>query len=83
MDKKEEKIQRALGLFRKYEGYIRMNGYTHHAIYERNATTIRQAHDQFNGIVHRLNKRADVHASLHMIIDKDTGKVTWLAGSQD
>lgn len=80
MDEKEEKIQRALGLLRTYEGYIKVSGYTHHNIYEVTDTTLSRAHVQLNRIVTQLNKITSSHAVLNMIVDISTGKTTWLAG---
>ena len=48
MDKKEKEVQKALGLFKIYEGYTKVLGTTYYEVYEVEDITLAGAEQQIN-----------------------------------
>ena len=57
ISKKEEKIQRALGLIHTYEGYVKPEGTEHFSVYAVNAFSYSHANSLLNKICKSLKKR--------------------------
>jgi len=50
MDKKEKEVQKALGLFKMYEGYVKVMGTTYYEVYEVEDITLEDAEQQIREI---------------------------------
>jgi len=51
MDKKEKEVQKALGLFKIYEGYVKVLGTTYYEVYEVEDITLAGAKRQITEII--------------------------------
>ena len=75
MDKKEAEAQDALGLMKKYLGYITLD-YKNYIRYEIKAITRKSGHHRLKKIVKRLNLQLDADESYNIVhfanIEDDT-----------
>lgn len=70
MTEKEKEIQLALGLFKTYNGYVRVQGSTHFDVYEVQDVTMEGASEQLNRIVKKAQKKSKVLLELIFIVDE-------------
>ena len=70
MDEKEKEVQKALGLFKTYSGYVRAQGNTHFDVYEVQDVTMDGARVQLNKIVKKAQKKSKVLLELIFIVDE-------------
>ena len=70
MTEEEKEIQKALGLFKTYNGYVRVQGNTHFDVYEVQDVTMDGAREQLNKIVEKAQKKSKVLLELIFIVDE-------------
>jgi hypothetical protein len=70
MDEKEKQVQKALGLFKIYNGYVKAQGHTHFDIYEVQDVTFEGAREQLYDIIKNAQKKLKVSLKLEFIIEE-------------
>lgn len=74
MNNKEIQIQQALGLFKKYSGYVQAQGSTHYDIYEVRDVTMEGAIKQLYRIMSIAQKDFKAPLELAFIVDETKDK---------
>ncbi len=67
MNEEEKEIQKALGLFKKYDGYIRAQGTSYYDVYEVQDVTLKGAKLQMGKILTKLQQKSKVLLTLHFV----------------
>ena len=69
MTEEEKEIQKALGLFKTYSGYVQAQGNTYYDVYEVRAVSLTDARDQLYVVVKKLQKKSKMPLKLVFIAD--------------
>ena len=79
MTEKEKQIQKALGLFKIYEGYVQAQGSTHFDVYEVQDVNMEGARNQLNIIIEHAQKKSKILLELKFImaVKEKLPKETW------
>jgi len=67
MTKKEKQIQKALGLLKMYEGYVKAQGNTYFDVYEVQDVNLDGAKRQMDAIVAELQQKSKVLLMLYFV----------------
>ena len=67
MDKKEKEVQKALGLLKMYDGYVKTQGNTYYDVYEVQDVTLDGAKQQIGKIVAKLQQKSKVLLTLYFV----------------
>lgn len=67
MDDKEKQIQKALGLLKIYDGYVRASGNTYFDVYEVQDVTLDGAKQQIGAIVAKLQQKSKVPLTIYFV----------------
>ncbi len=74
MNEKEKEIQKALGLLRKYSGYVKVSGKARrYDVYEVQDVTIKGAREQLHKIIKAAQKKSKEHFELEFVVDESIG----------
>ena len=71
MTEKEFEVQKALGLLKTYDGYVKAQSSTHYDIYEVQDVTLEGAKQQIAVIVAKLQQKSKVLLKLYFIQEND------------
>ena len=69
MTEEEKKVQKALGLFKTYSGYVQAQGNTHYDVYEVQAVSLADARELLDIVVKKLQKKSKMPLKLIFISD--------------
>ena len=64
---KEKQIQKALGLLKTYDGYVRAQGRNYYDVYEVQDVTLEGAKQQVRAIVAKLQQKSKVLLTLYFV----------------
>lgn len=75
MTKKEKQIQKALGLFKMYDGYVKMQGNTYFDVYEVQDVNLAGAKRQLGEIMAKLQQKYKRLFELYFIQENDSNEI--------
>lgn len=81
MNEKEKEVQNALGLLKKYSGYVKAQDRIHYDVYEVQDVTMEGAKKQLNEVVEKAQRKSKGPLKLVFIVDETEKLRDWASSN--